>query len=543
MSKNGARASAWGVIMLIAIVIAMLLVPRQKVEVPASSRTPSAVVIPKGVTMPGSPGSPGVTVSGTKCGLGIRQIPGDTYTPVCLPKWSGNNGGATSPGVTAHHINLTYRYATSNILALLYSFIPRSVIGTNANIFHTLATYVKYFNSRFELYGRTVSIKSFVGQGNFITEDTGGGIQSAQQDALTAADALHAFADMSLVDSTEMYVKALQDHGVLSFGWYLEPYSWYQANAPWQYTPGPNCSKGAQAAAAMLGKQLAGRVAKYAGSPYLRTRVRKYSIAYPDEPTAVTCAKDIIAGMKSYGTNVAQSYAFTFNPTDLPTQATEAVAQMKSAGVTTVILSSTDPLSPIDFMEAAARANYYPEWYLESYFGGPSSGLDGVIQNYGAMAAKSVPGAQKELYGVIATGQPTYPRSSEQAYRVYVAENGSASGIAPMYQTIYSTVLFFFDALQAAGPYLTPANLQAGLADVSELAPSKPQGSLGGWSFGPGTFDPMSTFSMLRWDVAKRSPVNGELGTLVACDHGKTFSYSKASSEVPSHIQLACGVP
>ncbi|MHB8263218.1 MAG: type 1 periplasmic-binding domain-containing protein [Acidimicrobiales bacterium] len=543
MSKAGVRSATWGVIILVVAVVAMLLVPRQSVQASTSSRTPSAVVIPKGVTVPAAPGSPGVTVSGTKCGPGIRQIPGDTYTPVCLPKWSGNNGGATSPGVTAHHINFTYRYATSNILALLYSFIPRSVIGTNANTFHTLATYVKYFNSRFELYGRTVSVKSFVGQGNFITEDTGGGIQHAQQDALTAANTLHAFADISFVDSTEMYVKALQDHGVLSFGWYLEPNSWYQANAPWQYTPGPNCSKGAQAAAAMLGKQLAGRHAKYAGSPYLRTRTRKFGIAYPNEPTAVTCAQDIITGMKTYGVNVTHSYAFTFNPQDLPTEATEAITQMKASGVTTVILSSTDPFSPINFMEAAARASYYPEWYMESYFGGPSSALDGVIQNYGAMAAKSVPGAQRELYGVMAAGQPTYPHNSEQAYRVYVAENGSASGIAPMYQTIYSTVLFFFDCLQAAGPYLTPTNLQAGLADVSELAPSKPSGSLGGWSFGPGTFDPMSTFQMLRWDVAKRSPINGKLGTVVACDHGKVFSYSKASSEVPSHTQLACGVP
>ena len=541
MSKEKIRNIASGAVVIVIVLVAMLVVPKQVVQVAGNQHVPAGVVVPSGVTPPPTPGTPGVTVSGSRCGSGIHQIPGNTYTPMCLPRWSGNNGGATAPGVTAHHINLTYRYATSQILQLLYGFVPRSVIGTNANTFHTLETYVKYFNSRFELYGRTVSIKSFVGQGNFITEDTGGGIQQAQQDALTAATTYHSFADMSLVDSSAVYEKALQDHHVVSFGLYLESHSWYQANAPYQFTPGPNCTNSAKAIGAMLGKQLAGLPAKYAGSSNLRKKIRKYGIAYPNEPTAQTCAKDIVKDIGSYGVPVNQQYAFTFNPVDLPNESTAAIAQMKSTGVTTVILSSTDPVSPIYFLEAAARANYYPEWIFESYFGGPSSGLDGPIQNYGIQASKAVPGAQRELAGLIAPGQPSSPVSKEQAYRVYVAENGSPAGIAPMYQMVYSTVLFFFDALQAAGPYLTPQNLQAGLADTAELAPSKPAGSLGGWSFGPGTFDPMATFQMLRFDANKISPVNGKPGSLVACDQGKVFYYTRAASEVPRHTQLSCG--
>ncbi len=541
MSKEKIRNTAAGAVVIVIVLVAMLIVPRQQVvQTTGNQSAPSSVVIPSGVTHPPAPGTTGVTVSGSRCGPGIRQIPGNTYTPVCLPKWSGNNGGDTAPGVTAHHINLTYRYATSQILQLLYGFVPRSVIGTNTNTFHTLETYVKYFNSRFELYGRTVSVKSFVGQGNFITEDTGGGIQQAQQDALTASTTLHAFADMSLVDSSEVYEKALQDHHVVSFGLYLEAHSWYQENAPYQFTPGPNCTKSALAIGAMLGKQLAGLPAIYAGNTSLRKKIRKYGIAYPNEPTAQTCAHDIVKDIGRYGVPVTQQYAFTFNPADLPSQSTAAMAQMKANGVTTVILSSTDPVSPIYFMEAAARANYYPEWVLESYFGGPSSGLDGPMQNYGIQAAKAVPGADRELAGVIAPGQPAYPLNQEQAYKVYVAENGSPAGIAPMYQMVYSTVLFFFDALQAAGPYLTPQNLEAGLANTAELAPSKPVGSLGGWSFGPGTFDPMATFQVLRFDLNKLSPVDGKPGTLVACDQGKVFYYTRAGSELPRHKQLSC---
>ncbi|MCL5885624.1 MAG: hypothetical protein M1280_01090, partial [Actinobacteria bacterium] len=180
MSKEKIRNMVSGVIIIVIVLVAMLVIPKQVVQVASNQNVQSSVVVPSGVTPPPASGAPGVTVSGSKCGPGIRQIPGNTYTPICLPKWSGNNGGATAPGVTAHHINVTYRYATSQILQLLYGFVPRSVIGTNANTFHTLETYVKYFNSRFELYGRTVSVKSFVGQGNFITEDTGGGVQQAQ---------------------------------------------------------------------------------------------------------------------------------------------------------------------------------------------------------------------------------------------------------------------------------------------------------------------------------------------------------------------------
>ena len=42
------------------------------------------------------------------CGGQTEQVPGDPYSPPCIA-FSGNNGGATSPGVIANAINVTYR--------------------------------------------------------------------------------------------------------------------------------------------------------------------------------------------------------------------------------------------------------------------------------------------------------------------------------------------------------------------------------------------------------------------------------------------------
>ena len=53
------------------------------------------------------------------------------YAPACQPKWSGNNGGATSSGVTGTTITLTYRDAAAALMQEIYAVEPKSVVGTN----------------------------------------------------------------------------------------------------------------------------------------------------------------------------------------------------------------------------------------------------------------------------------------------------------------------------------------------------------------------------------------------------------------------------
>src|SRR5438477_11140252 len=75
--------------------------------------SPAGVGGGSGITPAAAPGSAGTAVSGVHCGPGVRQVPWSAYAPLCEPAYHGNNGGATSTGVTASTITITYRMADS----------------------------------------------------------------------------------------------------------------------------------------------------------------------------------------------------------------------------------------------------------------------------------------------------------------------------------------------------------------------------------------------------------------------------------------------
>jgi len=513
---------------------------------PKISATASSTGVASRITAPAAPGTPGTTVGGISCGPGVRQVPWSAYAPVCEPAWHGDNGGATSNGVTSKTITLVYRLAATNELQELYALIPPATVGTNDEAVHTMQAYVNTFNHYFELYGRKVVLRTYNGQGNFITEDTGSGMAEAQADALTVSSAIHGFADMSLVDSSVIYTGALQARGVASFGLYLQDASWYRQASPYQYTTGPNCTKGASALGDLLGTGMSERPAVFAGEADLRAKDRVYGIVYPDNSTATVCAQEVEAALTAAHHPSAVDVGFTFDPATLVQSSADAVAQLRSHGVTTIICSSCDPVTPVFLLQAAHADGYRPEWVFQSYFAGNSDNQDTFVRNE---VTKS--GAADEAAGILATGTATVAHADQEAVRAYELGNGgSQDGLLPSYPFVYGSMLYFFDLLQAAGPDLTPRTLHAAMADTASLAPSAPGGQLGGWSFGPGSVDPASDYQLLRWSPTATSRQDGQLGAFVPCDRGKVFRFaapsgggdapSSRASGVPPHTQPTC---
>ncbi len=497
---------------------------------------PRAAASAVAVTPAPVPGSPGRTVSGVVCRPGVRQVPFSAYSPICLPAWHGDNGGATANGVTAHTITLVYREASSDILSLLYAEIPPTVVGTNAEAIHTMQSYIDVFNRVFELYGRKVVLRTYQGQGDFITEDQGGGQAAAQEDALTVADSLHGFADMSLVDSSVVYDDALQQAGVPAFGLYLQNAAWYRDASPYQYTVGPDCSQTDQALADVFGSPaMADGDAVYAGGD-LRTERRKVGILHPDNPQADLCADELASDLAATGHPVAASVGFEFDVATLQTAAQNAMGQLQSAGVTTVLCASCDPVSPIYFLDAAKAADYQPELVVQSYFAGGTAGIDGFIQNI--LAKAQDPGYGGSILAVGSGGRITPHTEAAEVYAM--ANHGSLAGILPTYSWAYESLLEFFDLLQAAGPDLTPVTLHRAMADTAELPPSAPGGSLGPWRFGSGRVDPSAGFQLLRWVPGAISPEDGRPGTFEACYGGRTFRYDARHGGVPADQGPEC---
>ncbi len=466
-------------------------------------------------------GSAGRTIGGIACGPGVRQVPWSRYAPLCEPNWHGNNGGATAPGVTPSTITITYRRSASAELQTIYSVIPKSVLGTDNEAVATLQQYIDEFNKTFELYGRKVKLVPYQGKGDFVTELQGGGQAAAVADAIQAKT-LGAFADVSAIDSTEVYDEALAQQKILSFTPYSEPQAVLAANAPYYYSTAATCENEAAGMAAVISRSMAGLPAIYAGDAALRHTTRVFGIVHPDSPDSDTCTAALVADLNAAGVHVAANVGYSESGQVLAQEASTAIARMQASGATTVICAFCDFISPFLLTADATQANYYPEWFATDF-------SDGIT--------RSLPGKHPEQWShAIALGYQDQPLRQQEADQVFRMIDPTGR-IIPTFPFLYASLLLLFDGLQAAGPDLTPQTFARGLGS---LPPSLPGGMFGPWQFSSTAATPVAGFGVVRWSSALRSGLDGRPGAWIACNRGAIYPYANPAARLASHVQPAC---
>jgi hypothetical protein len=528
----GRRYGGFVVLLLAAILLVEFLpslrgtVENGSAAVPAQN---NVVTYLPGQTHMTAPYSSGTAVSGVSCGPNVRQISWSAYAPACQPKWSGNNGGATSSGVTGTTITLSYRNAAAALMQEIYAVEPKSVIGTNDEFVQTMQAYINVFNKDFELYGRHVVLTPFNGQGSFINEDSGTGGPQAQADAVTVATTLHAFADMSLASSTFVYTQDLAAQKVVAFGLYQQDAQYYAQNAPYAYTPGPNCTKSAESIGALFGQQLKGLPAQFAKGG-LQTQTRKIGLIYENSSTQAACEQQAVAALEKYGVTPAAQAAITFNYAQLQTESETAMSQMKQAGVTTVVCVACDPITTEFYFGGATAEHYYPEWFFQPVYS------ENATDNEVSM--RLLPTDQSQ--DIIGSGVPDTAPSVAEAVKAFNLGNTNPNAtIVPDFQLVYGSMMMFYSALQNAGPNLTPENFQAAMKAIPQ---SSPGGELGGWNGQDGPYDVASNFGVLKWDNTATSAADGKKGTWEMCNGGNVYPFTDTASFLPTSTQLTCKV-
>ncbi|MGH9074270.1 MAG: hypothetical protein ACRDZQ_09140, partial [Acidimicrobiales bacterium] len=100
----------------------------------------------------------GSTISGIKCKPGVNQF-ASPYAPPCIAHFTGNNGGATSRGVTSNEILLAQREfpVTSNSQQIASQAAAAGVALPQVTD-QIEQVFLKYFNKVYDLYGRKVVI-------------------------------------------------------------------------------------------------------------------------------------------------------------------------------------------------------------------------------------------------------------------------------------------------------------------------------------------------------------------------------------------------
>lgn len=485
---------------------------------------PAPTQLPSGITPVPVAGAPGRAMSGVICGPGVRQVPWSTYAPSCVPAWHGNNGGATSPGVTTSTITVTYRKENSSDQASIASLVSSAMPNDKAFI-ADLHTYISFFNRTYELWGRKVVLKSFTATGNFLSEDQGLDQPQAQADAVTAKQ-LGAFADLTFpMFSSQLYEQYLAVQHIISLSSIYMPDSWLRQYSPYEYTIFPTGTQNNQATVNFICERMAGMKAIFAGTPHMRSRKRVFGLLIPENPLYAANGNYIASHLASQcGVHFAARVNYTLSVSQASQQASTAIAQMKAHGVTTIICGC-DPLEPILFTSTATSEGYYPEWMFDWW-------LDPLMRRISPSQAKH------SL--VIDAGQ--WPSASQsEALKVFHLADHGRQPQEPYFALAYKMVLELFSRLQAAGPDLTPQTFSRGIYKIPPSITTKTSmGEFGPWRSGPYSFYPATSYQVGWWNPTATSNLDGRKGAWQNCNGGKWYPYAKPSALTPLHTQPAC---
>jgi len=447
-----------------------------------------------GGTGPGSPrpATGGYRPTGQDCS---RQAV--IESPRCrpTPAFSGDNGGATYTNVTADTIRIVVYEPGSNaqVEGLLSSFGAGGANdGANRDM---LEAFESYFNENFETYGRRVRITFQRGPGEASVPDQ----QTA--DAVAVAEELDATIVLSAVGSTAFHDE-LARRGIPAISGALQFRSaFYEQRSPYLFSLVPDLDIILDNSAEYWCKRLKDRNAVHAGDPLYQGQVRRLGIIHPDDNQEMTGGLALKQKIEACGGSVARVVAYASDVSTAQQQATNGIAQLKAAGVTTVTCTC-DPIAPIFFTTAATNQAYFPEWLQNGV-------LLTDLPDFGRLYNQQ---QWANSFGTSAFGKPT-PVAQGAAWKAYFAAkpNGSRETAAAS-GAYYALLLYAFSAIEAAGPQLTATSFAQGMFSLPALggtAPDIPHISFG--ANGPSPYTGIDDVTEIWWDADRTGP-DGKTG-------------------------------
>jgi hypothetical protein len=435
------------------------------------------------------------------------QIPGDPYSPPCMT-FSGNNGGATAPGVTGDSIRVAVRIGSlSNGMLDALSKVAKAQIPDESPqvIARTVEGLTEYFNRTYQMYGRKLDVVIYDGKGDVLKETTGGGQEGAEADALKVSQEIKAFADVSAV--SPIYADALARRGVINIGAPFMSREWLSERRPFTWSQFTDCSTIVESVGSYYAIKMAGKNADNAGGN-LKGKPRKVGIIAPENSWYQECVAAGVRILGAAGVKPTLNEKYRLEVNQMSIQAGEKLAKLKNAGVTTV-MCGCDPLF-LTFLTAKAKEqNYSPEWLVTGV---------ALIDNdlIGSIMER---GQWSRAFGVSFSGPPQ-PAGRSLGYRAYKAVRSDEPSIGV--DLIYNQLLLLAIGVQMAGPNLTPATFEQGMFRY----PSR-TGPSGTWGFKPGDHSTSDDAREVVWNPRGTSVQTKNPGTYVDPNGGRRFPIGK----------------
>ena len=414
----------------------------------------------------------------------------DPLSPPCVAFFEGDNGGATAKGVTKDEVTVVAALENATNDPLKGQITDCADLPKSDEAFQDVLckAFMKYFNERYQTYGRTVHLWSSHG---VALED----IEKRKR-------------PFALVDQSPSRLG--NEHKIISFGYTGTTRSEQQTRAPYMVSFKQDLDDQTRLGAGYVCLKLKDKPARYAGDPLLQNQTRKIAIWYDQDVDK----NRFLAELKSMcGLEIPSSWQIQGYQPSSP--AATAAARLKFDGVTTVIyLHSASAVYIVTGY--ASQQGWFPEWIVP----GKNGQRDVDTNFYGRTAVQT---QWANAFGLTFD----YRRDAirEQAwYRAF--REGCASCTEPATLVSYGfwsydmlTMLYY--GIQAAGPRLSPENMDKGLHAIPPTGspnPYKPAAY-----FAPGNYSFLKDAMGIWWDPSGAPPGTSGGGCYKLPHDGRRF--------------------
>jgi hypothetical protein len=423
--------------------------------------------------------------------------------PPCVEEFSGDNGGTTSPGVTADTIKIGYYIPKPNpaldgVLAQAGAYDPP------AETAQAYKDYAEIYANTYQLYGRKIELVRIDGSG-----EAGDSVQARADADRAAAKGLFAVVGGPL--QTKAFSDELAQKHILCVGSCIiaQPLRYYQEHSPYMWPVGPAPDQTSTMVTTFVKNQLAGKPAQYAGGS-LKDKNRTFTMLTYDTPDNQYRASwdDLATKLKATGVDVVDHVDYYLNLPTMQADARTIATRLKQKNATSILFTG-DPVFPIFLTAEMTKQNYFPEWVM--------SGT--VFADTNVFARKFDQKQWAHAFGL----QLVPARIPEKKQDSYTLHQWWFNGAAPpnknAFAVIKGDVELLFNGLQLAGPNLTPQSFKNGIDAAPDATPSDAPTistivTYGNHGFWPGD-DPagLDNAGLLFWDPTAVGPdETGDVG-------------------------------
>ena len=459
---------------------------------------------------------------------GEKQTDVIVNSPPCAPKFTGNNGGATYPGVTGEEIKFVYFECKPNeqVNAILAT---QGLAASQEQTDEMIQAVIDWAQKTYEFYGRKISWKHVIGDCTLTPPDPA----KSRQAAAEVAKEQPMFVIHYAGSSTTHDVWA--QNGIVSLGGPTQANQFFAGRRPFRWDVFPNGTETADWIAEYACKKLAKKPASNAGRvihPTIggRDTIRKFGIVTFDNGTGETRpngerAKALIE--QCSGSKVPLIfYESDINRAEEQTRTT--TAKLIEEKVTTIICMC-DPIAPVFGTNGYTRNNYFPEHMLSGAY----------LTDYDVLGRLYDPAQWAHAFGPSQLANPVEFSQSDAA-KIWRAsgregEPCASCNLVTGYMTLLSSMI------HNAGPNLNPLTIEKGLLGQQT----------GGWEatggnphvylikFGKNDYNAISDFREVYWDAGERSKIDGKSGAYVAIDGGRRYAGGQLTGEfkIPAKAQ------